>query len=376
MARLFDEHDTEGTGMVTVLLFSPEYPPDSGGAAIFYSNLLGQFPDTHTIVVVTSYHPSEPLISTDGNVTLYRIFPHFEALPVPLRVALETATLFFATIFIITLYHVDIVQAHGSAFSVLGIGTATLLVRTPVIYDCKDEGVRPWIVRVGPVQKWFSVSSNVDAVLIEGGISEDDIIRIPVVNPSYVSDYDAETDDGIDGFEIIYVGELRELKGVHILIEAFDRFARCRTDVHLTFVGGGEAREKLDYFRQVHNLEDKVRFTGRISHKNAIHRIATADVLVHPSASETGPRSVTEAFELGTPVIATPVGIVPDYVTHGESGLLINRSAESIFEALKTVYDDEDFRRSLASGAKEVYASRSWDAVSERVLSTYCDVLS
>lgn len=358
-----------------ILLFSPAYPPDSGGAATFYSNLIAEISPDQKIILVTSYHADEPLISKNENVHLLRVFPRINILPVPVRVALETVVLFITTVYSAIIHQVDVIHAHGSSFSILGIGIATLFTRTPIIYDCQDEGVRPWLVQIGPVIKWFSSSKNVDELLVNGGVSRDKIKRIPVVNPDYVSEYANEVDEDSTKFEVIYVGELRDFKGVYKLIEAFEIFSRSKPDVQLTFVGEGEAKDDLKELRDEYDLETKVEFTGTLPHRQTLERIASASVLVHPSASETGPRSVTEAFELKTPVVATPVGRVPDVVRNEETGLLINRSPKAIHDALEKLYRDEEFRRSLASAAKEESESWSWDTVTERIVSTYAEAV-
>lgn len=358
-----------------ILLFSPAYPPDSGGAATFYSHLIAELSPHQKILLVTSYQADEPLISKNGNIRLLRIFPRIDILPVPVRVALETAVLFIATVYSAIIHQIEVIHAHGSSFSILGIGIATLFTRTPIIYDCQDEGVRPWLVQIGPVIKWFSSSKNVDELLVNGGVPRDKIIRIPVVNPDYVSEYANEVNGDNTSFEIIYVGELRDFKGVYKLLNAFADFSQSKTDVQLTFVGDGKAKDDLKELRDEYGLETKVNFTGTLSHTQTLERIADANVLVHPSASETGPRSVTEAFELKTPVVATPVGRVPDVVRNEETGLLIDRSPKAIREALERLYRDEEFRRSLASAAKEESESWSWETVTERVVSTYAEAV-
>ena len=51
--------------------------------------------------------------------------------------------------------------------------------------------------------------------------------------------------------------------------------------------------------------------------------LAVADVVAIPSVWESGPLVLAEALELGRPVVATPVGLVPEVVREGESGRIV-----------------------------------------------------
>jgi len=361
--------DTE----VTVLLFTPAYPPDTGGAATFYTTLVSDLPAAYDVIVLTGYRADESVRSVDGGTTVLRVFPNVYALPDPVRVLLETVVLFAATLWLAGRGLVDVVHAHGSALSVVGIGLASTLTSTPVVYDCKDMGVRPWLVRLGPVATWLSCSSGLDEKLVDGGVPRDRIERVPVVNPDYVSTYADSGTGRQDTFEAIYVGAVRGAKGVPALIRGFAAVDRDAHPMQLTVVGDGPARERCERLADELGVEDAVTFTGRVLHERALEHIAEADVLVHPSESETGPRSVTEAFELGTPVVATPVGRVPEVLTHEVTGLLIDQRAVDIADALERLHADEQLRASIAAAAKEESERWSWDAVTERVRRVYAD---
>jgi len=361
---------------MTVLLFTPAYPPDTGGAATFYATLVSELPAAYDVIILTGYRADEPLRSVTDGARIFRVFPNIYSLPDPIRVFFETAVLLTATVWLTARESVDVSHAHGSALSVVGIGLASALTGTPIVYDCRDMGIRPWIVRIGPVAGWLSCSSGLDEKLVHGGIPPDRIERVPIVNPDYVSTYADRGVNGRDPFEIIYVGAVRDPKGVPELIRGFAAVDHNAYSMRLTVVGHGPARDRCERLTHELGIGDAVTFTGQVPHERALERIAGADVLVHPSESETGPRSVTEAFELGTPVAATPVGRVPDILTHEVTGLVIDQRAVDIADALEQLYADEQLRESIAAAAKEESGRWSWDTVTDRVQRVYADAVA
>lgn len=356
---------------LNILLFTPAYPPDTGGAATFYGTLVSELSGTFDVFVLTGYRADEPVHSFDEGVTVLRVFPNVYALPDPIRVLLEAAVLFAVTLWLTVRGRVNVIHAHGSCSSIVGLGLAAKLASTPIVYDCQDMGVRPWLVRLGPVTTWLSCSAELDGKLVDGGVPRDRIERVPVVNPDYVSTFADREVDGLDAFEVIYVGAVRDAKGVPALIRGFAAVDRHAYPMQLTLVGDGPALERCRRLAAELDVEDAVTFTGRVTHERALEYIASADVLVHPSESETGPRSVTEAFELGTPVVATPVGRVSEILDHERTGLLIDRRAADVTDALERLHADERLRASIADAAKKESESWNWDVVTEQVRRAY-----
>jgi glycosyltransferase involved in cell wall biosynthesis len=74
---------------------------------------------------------------------------------------------------------------------------------------------------------------------------------------------------------------------------------------------------------------------------------------VLPSLWENLPHAAVEALAVGTPVVATAVGGVPEVVHDGENGLLVPAGdAHALASALRRLLDDDELRDRLAAGAK------------------------
>jgi glycosyltransferase involved in cell wall biosynthesis len=70
------------------------------------------------------------------------------------------------------------------------------------------------------------------------------------------------------------------------------------------------------------DLHEQVIFTGTLNEVEMINEYLNAHIFICPSSIENSPNSLGEAQLLGVPVIASYVGGIPDFITHGETGFL------------------------------------------------------
>ncbi len=146
---------------------------------------------------------------------------------------------------------------------------------------------------------------------------------------------------------VLYVGYLREGKGLDDLIEAVALLRREGRPVELDLVGEGELRPTLEAHVARHGLGGVVHFRGyaRLGPElNAWYN--AADIFALPSLSEGSPRVITEALGHSLPVVATPVGNIAESLGHGERGVLVPlRDPAALAAGLRRVMDDGEFRR-------------------------------
>ena len=144
--------------------------------------------------------------------------------------------------------------------------------------------------------------------------------------------------------DIVYAGVLIPRKGVNLLLKAFAALDHPRAQLHL--VGGAENAAYAESLkRQAADLgiESRVHFAGAVSQRELASYFAAARVMVLPSLSEGLGRVVVEAMLLGTPVIGSRVGGIPDMIIDGENGYLVEAGSEAaLTAALRRVYDEEE----------------------------------
>jgi glycogen(starch) synthase len=106
----------------------------------------------------------------------------------------------------------------------------------------------------------------------------------------------------------LYVGNLTEHKGVHLLLEAF---ATCRAEdpgLTLTLVGAGKLADSLRHRTAALDLDEAVTLAGALPPDQTLRLMRDHDLLVHPSRGETFGVSIVEAVAAGLPVLVTRCG--------------------------------------------------------------------
>jgi glycosyltransferase involved in cell wall biosynthesis len=120
--------------------------------------------------------------------------------------------------------------------------------------------------------------------------------------------------------------------------------------------------------------DQDIRFLGFRSDVPDLH--AASDFFVLPSVTEGLPLSVLEAMSAGNPVIATPVGGIPELVENGRHGLLIPVGDDrALTEAIARIAESKSLRRALGqAGLDRVEHDFSFFQMTERYESLYADL--
>ncbi len=140
-----------------------------------------------------------------------------------------------------------------------------------------------------------------------------------------------------------YVGRLSPEKGVVDLIDALPTLLEIRPKVEVLFAGEGPLEPLLT--TTIANLAERarVRFIGWINHDELPDLLNNIKVLILPSRTEGLPAVLEEAMACGTIVVATAVGGVPDIISDGSTGFLLEGSTPSaIASKLNEVLQRED----------------------------------
>jgi len=135
-----------------------------------------------------------------------------------------------------------------------------------------------------------------------------------------------------------YVGRLSGEKGILNFLEAIPKVLETRDEVAFLIGGDGQLRPQVE--ECVDKLDGKVQFVGWIPHDELPKYLNELKLLVLPSYTEGLPNIMLEAMACGTPVLATPVGAIPDIIKDGETGFIMENNspeciAQNIIRALK-----------------------------------------
>jgi glycosyltransferase involved in cell wall biosynthesis len=162
----------------------------------------------------------------------------------------------------------------------------------------------------------------------------------------------------------VFVGRLTEQKALPVALAAIAEVEGAR----LTLVGDGPERASLERRARELGLEDRVRFLGSLPRDEALRYLAGARAAVLSSAWENLPHAAVEALAVGTPVVSTSVGGVPEVVRDGENGLLVPAGdVAALSDAIRALLEDSALHDRLAAATKPSVAAIGRDATYERL---------
>jgi teichuronic acid biosynthesis glycosyltransferase TuaC len=178
-----------------------------------------------------------------------------------------------------------------------------------------------------------------------------------------------------DGSFVLGVGNLVPEKGFDLLIRA----TAAIPDARLVIVGEGPLRDELRLLADT-TTPGRVEFRRNMSQTELRFAYAACNVLGLPSLREGWPNVLLEAISCGTPVVASPVGGIPEILRKESPALMVaDRDAQAWARALRTLIDaslvPQDVRKyALQFGWEEVVAGQCAvyeDVASERATNSY-----
>jgi glycosyltransferase involved in cell wall biosynthesis len=167
---------------------------------------------------------------------------------------------------------------------------------------------------------------------------------------------------------VLFVGKLSPGKGADHLIEAARRLAPGMPDVRFVLVGEGRLDADGDPFRLL----------GPLPNHEVLDLYPAADVVAVPSViPDSLSRVVLEAMSAGRPVVATRVGGMPELVSHGETGLLVERGDPAgLADALAAILSDRALGERLgAAGRRRLESLAGQGGSLDRLLDVYAELV-
>jgi glycosyltransferase involved in cell wall biosynthesis len=161
-----------------------------------------------------------------------------------------------------------------------------------------------------------------------------------------------------DGFQALLLANLSPRKGVSEFLRATARLRGHGLNVRPVLCGGGQVDRYREEARQL-GLEAEATFTGWLGQEEVYPILRRSDVLALPSHDEGLPMAILEALSAAVPVVATPVGSIPEVLSDGHDCLLVPPGdAEALAEALRRVLTDPALRARLTANGRALYEAR------------------
>ncbi|HLC84625.1 MAG TPA: glycosyltransferase family 4 protein [Candidatus Nanoarchaeia archaeon] len=155
------------------------------------------------------------------------------------------------------------------------------------------------------------------------------------------------------GLVIGYCGRIAREKGLPYLLKAFSSLKQSSRDLRLMLVGDG--LRTLKWRAKLAGAE----LIGRVDNPQQYY--SQMDIFVMPSLTETTSLSTMEAMSSGLPIVATPVGMVPQFIRKSKDGILVPiQDALALKRALQALIEQPSLRKKMGLAGR-AYALKHFD---------------
>lgn len=369
--------------MKRILIFSIAYIPFVGGAELAVKEITDRIGDIQFDMITLRFNKNWPKFEKVGNVNVYRIdasklfFPFisfFKALKLHKKNKYQIiwsimanragfAALFFKIFnpkikFLLTLQEGDALDYPEKQMGILRILLKPLF---RAIFSRADyvqaisKYLADWAKDMGAKGLPEIVPNGVDIDKFKSKISD-------------FRSNELRQELKIKEGEKILITTSRLVKknAVTDIIEALKYLPE---NVRLLILGSGPLENELKFQVSSFKFQDRVIFLNHIESQDIPKYLAISDIFARPSLSEGLGISFLEAMAAGLPVIATPVGGIPDFLQDGETGLFCEvNNPKSIAEKVKILTENNELRGKIIKNAEElVLKNYDWNLIGPKM---------
>lgn len=329
-----------------VLILTTEYLPKIGGSEMAIKNLTERLPDVTFDIVSSGF----------GGKWLLPITGFFKGLR----------------------HHHDVINAFQASYAG-GAGVLLKLARprTPLIVtlqEGKDLSGQSFFVRVSRriILRHADAITAISSYLLEYAKRANPKAKMYLLpNGVDVSKFKIENSKiKIQQNSIVTVSRLVPKNGIDMLIQVMPSLP----DYRLKIAGTGSQESELRLLVETLKIQDRVEFLGNVSQDALPGLLGRSSVFVRPSRSEGLGIAFLEAMAAGVPIIATPVGGIPDFLRDHETGLFCEvENPESIARAVRELHEAPGLREKIITNARELIKKcYDWDILAKQ----YYEIIS
>lgn len=199
------------------------------------------------------------------------------------------------------------------------------------------------------IDQHISMSKEISRLLISNGWTrKNKITHLPngITSPDFSDKNQSKKNNAIP--VIGTVSNFRPQKDHETLLKGFKLLLDKEISCELRIVGDGPTKLKMEKLAQSLGVSSKVKFLGTVL--NPAEVIKNFDVFVLSTNYEGHPLVILEAMTLGIPIVATNISSIPEVITNGVNGLLVNpKDPSDLANALTKLFSDEELINTLSN---------------------------
>ena len=279
----------------------------------------------------------------------------------------------------------DIIHCHGTLPNDYAAYLLSRKFDKPFVITVHGETVYQIIHQKRKFQKSKIAIENAGAVI---GVSSQVVKRITeytnrtsnlfTVLNGYSTDSSLITKSSVeDKIFILFSASLIKRKGCDYTLRAFSKLYKKYLNTHLIIAGGGELLNDMKQYSRELGLDQRVTFTGTISHSEMLKKMAACDIFILPSYDEAFGVVYLEAMSFKKPVIGTEGEGIEDIIKDGENGLLVKpRDVASIVEKLELLIRSPKLRNELGIKGFNSIKNLTWENNAREMIKIYERLIS
>ena len=173
-----------------------------------------------------------------------------------------------------------------------------------------------------------------------------------------------------ESFNIVYIGAISIRKGVHYLIDAFNKLKYSKKKLHLI---GSHIQADIDFFKRKLNQENIINY-GHVPNFQLNSILNKCDVFATATLSEGFAMVINQAIASGCPVIVTENSGAKEYVEQNNCGFVVPiRNSQIISDKLTLLLDDKNLLKKFSINSKNSGNLNTWNKYVDK-LDTFLDI--
>lgn len=377
-----------------ILILSHEFPPLTGGGALFAKNPAEHFAKWgHSVTVITSRAKNSPKHEVINGLEIHRVFTPFRSdkSQTPLvSMFFYLLSAFLKTIQLRKLKKFDIINTH------FAFPSGPLGIMAKRIFKTKNALFIIGRDIFDPTRKFFSHDNFLYKIIIKLVINDADLLiaesKDIAVKAKRLYSHRKKTHIIPVGFrppdkkltklklvkkknkkiKLIAIGRLVERKGFDYLIKGVINIK----NVLLYIIGDGPEKEKLQEIIKNNRLQNKVFLSGAVSEKDKWRQLLSSDIYILSSFHEGFGIVLQEAMYAGLPIISTDRGGQMDLITEKNAVLIRPKSSKEIEKAVKFLIANPEIRSKIAFNNKEKIKNFHISKITKRYLNLFQKIIS